>query len=84
MMRKMKWISRKTTEKLTTASRKIEYEKFRRVVDYMETTHYPEEKLKEGRKDFYNWFTEYDRRRDTNFVATFPALANFYYKCKNE
>ena len=62
----------------------LEYEKFRRVVDYMETTHYPEEKLKEGRKDFYNWFTEYDRRRDTNFVATFPALANFYYKCKNE
>jgi hypothetical protein len=62
----------------------LEYEKFRRVVDYMETTVYSDEKLKEGRKDFYNWFTEYDRRRNTNFVATFPELADFYNRCKDE
>ena len=30
----------------------IEYEKFKRVVDYMENTHYSEEKLIEGRRDF--------------------------------
>ncbi len=59
----------------------LEYEKFRRVVDYMETTHYPEAKLKEGRKDFYAWFTEYDKRRGTNFVTTFPHLAEFYRAC---
>jgi hypothetical protein len=63
---------------------KLEYEKFRRVVDYMETTIYTEEKLKEGRKDFYNWFTEYDRRRGTNFSITFPSLAAFYNSCKDE
>ena len=62
----------------------LEYEKFRRVVDYMETTVYSEEKLKEGRKDFYNWFTEYDRRRGTNFSITFPSLAAFYNYCKDE
>jgi hypothetical protein len=62
----------------------LEYEKFRRVVDYMETTVYSDEKLKEGRKDFYNWFTEYDRRRGTDFVATFPELADFYNRCKDE
>jgi len=67
-------------EKFTT----LEYEKFRRVVDYMETTIYTEEKLKEGRKDFYNWFTEYDRRRGTDFVSTFPEMVAFYNRCKDE
>jgi hypothetical protein len=62
----------------------LEYEKFRRVVDYMETTVYSDEKLKEGRKDFYNWFTEYDRRRSTNFKETFPELVNFYNSCRDE
>ena len=27
------------------------------------------------------WFTEYDRRRGTNFVNTFPELINFYKEC---
>jgi organic radical activating enzyme len=62
----------------------LEYEKFRRVVDYMETTVYSDDKIKEGRKDFYNWFTEYDRRRGTNFKETFPELLNFYNSCKDE
>jgi organic radical activating enzyme len=62
----------------------LEYEKFRRVVDYMETTVYSDDKLKEGRKDFYNWFTEYDRRRSNNFKETFPELVDFYNSCKDE
>jgi hypothetical protein len=60
----------------------LEYEKFRRVVSYMETTIYPDTKINEGRADFYRWFTEYDRRRGTNFVNTFPELENFYNSCK--
>lgn len=59
----------------------IEYEKFRRVVKYMETTVYPDDKLKEGRKDFYNWFTEHDVRRNTNFAETFPEMLEFYNMC---
>lgn len=59
----------------------IEYEKFKRVVKYMESTHYPIEKINEGRRDFFNWFTEYDRRRGTNFVETFPELEDFYFNC---
>ena len=62
----------------------LEYEKFRRVVDYMESTVYSKEKLKEGRRDFYNWFTEYDRRRGTDFVSTFPKMIEFYNSCKDE
>jgi len=59
----------------------IEYEKFKRVVKYMETTNYTTEKLNEGRVDFFNWFTEYDRRRRTDFVKTFPELEQFYFDC---
>jgi hypothetical protein len=47
----------------------------------METTNYSKEKLIEGRKDFYNWFVEYDRRRKSNFLKTFSELADFYYEC---
>jgi len=61
----------------------LEYEKFLRVVKYMETTVYTPEKLKEGKRDFFKWFTEYDRRRGTNFLLTFPDLKDFYNNCKN-
>ena len=61
----------------------LEYEKFKRVVKYMETTIYTQERLLEGKRDFYNWFTEYDLRRGTDFVKTFPELAGFYWKCMN-
>tara|TARA_R110000744_G_scaffold11646_4_gene35203 strand:- start:2788 stop:4224 length:1437 start_codon:yes stop_codon:yes gene_type:complete len=59
----------------------MEYEKFRRVHDYMQTTVYDDEKLEEGWADFYNWFNEYDRRRDTNFLETFPEYEDFYNWC---
>jgi len=59
----------------------LEYEKFKRVVKYMETTVYTPEKLKEGKRDFFNWFTEYDRRRGTDFQKTFPELVDFYFDC---
>lgn len=58
-----------------------EVDKFSRVVKYMETSFYPEVKIQEGRRDFYNWFTEYDRRRGTNFKQTFPEMIDFYDSC---
>jgi Zn-finger nucleic acid-binding protein len=60
----------------------LEYEKFLRVVKYMETTQYSEDKLEEGRRDFYRWFTEYDRRRGTDFFNTFPELTDFFKYCE--
>jgi hypothetical protein len=60
----------------------LEYEKFLRVVKYMESAIYTPEQLKEGKRDFFNWFTEYDRRRGTNFQNTFPNLVKFYNDCK--
>ena len=34
----------------------LEYERFRRVRDYFANEQYPEERIKEGRRDFYGWF----------------------------
>ena len=59
----------------------LEYERFRRVRDYFATVTYNEDKITEGRKDFYNWFTEYDRRRGLDFCKTFPELVTFYEDC---
>ena len=44
----------------------------------MAATNYSDERLIEGRKDFYNWFNEYDKRRGTSFKETFPELLGFY------
>ena len=59
----------------------LEVDKFSRVVKYMETSAYSEYKILEGRKDFYNWFKEYDRRRGTDFKRTFPEMVNFMDQC---
>jgi hypothetical protein len=61
----------------------VEYEKFKRVTDYMKENPVSEEKIQQGRRDFYNWFTEYDRRRGTDFLKTFPELEKFYHDCKS-
>lgn len=60
----------------------VEFEKFKRVVDYMDTTNYQDEKIHQGRKDFYSWFTTLDLRRGTDFKTTFPEMNNFFQQCK--
>lgn len=62
----------------------LEYEKFKRVVEYMRTTHYDTIALKQARKNFYNWFTEHDRRRNTNIIESFPELENFWKLTQEE
>ena len=68
----------------TKAFSQIEFERMRRVKEYFLTNPYDGNKIQEGRADFYNWFTEYDKRRDTNFLETFPEMENFYNLCKTE
>ena len=82
MKQHLAFIKDNLDDKDRTRFSELEYEKFRRVVDYMDSTNYTAEKLKEGRRDFFNWFTEYDRRRGTDFTKTFPELENFYYDCR--
>jgi hypothetical protein len=79
----LEFIKQNVDDSSRTKFSEIEFEKFRRVVDYMGTTVYSPERLAEGYKDFYNWFTEYDRRRDTNLVAAFPEMEAFYKFCQS-
>jgi hypothetical protein len=60
----------------------VEYEKFKRVTDYMKENPVTEEKIQQGRRDFYSFFSENDRRLGTNLLKTFPEYAEFYNQCK--
>lgn len=78
----LKFIDDNRIEGDVTKFSDLEFERFRRVRDYYANEHYPEEKLKEGRIDFYRWFTQYDKRRGVNFIETFPEMENFWNLCK--
>jgi organic radical activating enzyme len=78
----LKFIDDNRDEQDPTKFTDMEYEKFRRVRDYFATANYEEDRVKEGRIDFYNWFTEYDRRRNVNFLETFPEMTSFWNQCK--
>jgi len=60
----------------------IEYEKFKRVTDYMRENPVSKEKIRQGRRDFYSFFTENDRRLGTNLLEVFPEYTDFYNLCK--
>jgi pyruvate-formate lyase-activating enzyme len=82
MYEALEYMKANTDDKRSDAFSSMEYEKFKRVVDYMAETVYPEEKLIEGRRDFYNWFNELDERRDTDMLSIFPEYMNFYRICQ--
>ena len=83
MYKHLEYIKTNLDDKDRSKFSELEYEKFLRVVKYMETSKYSDDKLLEGWRDFYNWFTEYDRRRGTDFAKTFPELSAFYFRCMN-
>ncbi len=78
----LNFIKNNLDDKDRTKFSELEFEKFKRVVHYMETTNYTEDRIKEGRKDFFNWFNEYDKRRGTDLLITFPLLEEFYNECR--
>jgi organic radical activating enzyme len=40
-------------------------------------------KLKENKKQFYQYIEQYDQRRGTDFLATFPEMTGYYDECKS-
>jgi hypothetical protein len=60
----------------------VEYEKFLRVTDYMKAKTITEDKIRQGRRDFYSFFTENDKRLGTDLLKTFPEYTDFYNLCK--
>ena len=59
-----------------------EYERFKRVTNYMKTNPVDPVKIEQGRRDFYSFFTENDKRLGTSLLKTFPEYSDFYYHCK--
>ena len=58
----------------------VEIQKIKRLYDYAKgTTSFDEDKY---RKDFVKFVDEYDKRRGTNFLETFPQLNELYAEYK--
>ena len=60
----------------------VEIAKMERVRDYMYQNPVSEQKIKQGRRDFYTFFTENDKRLGTDLLETFPIYKDFYEYCK--
>lgn len=59
-----------------------EYEQVRRLCDFLRQKAPATKELAKLRGDFYRYVTEYDRRRGTDFRATFPELKDFLVLCQ--
>ena len=59
----------------------LEIIKMKRIYDWMISP--DEEHIQRMRRfNFYNYFSNHDKRRGTNFVKTFPELEDFWNFCK--
>lgn len=58
----------------------MEMEKLQRIYDWSKSD-IPEKTLNRNRYDFYNFFTNHDKRRDTNIIGVFPELKKFWNEC---
>ncbi len=52
------------------------------MIDYAESPLDDVDWLMKNRGDFFNFFNEYDNRRDKDFLETFPELADFWDNCR--
>lgn len=59
-----------------------EIHKLERVYEFMKSGPADQERIRRGRRDFYVFFTENDRRLGTNLLETFPEYTAFYNFCK--
>jgi hypothetical protein len=60
----------------------VEIAKMQRVRDYMYQNPVDEKKIQQGRRDFYSFFKENDKRLGTDLLKTFPQYKEFYEHCK--
>jgi len=56
----------------------VEIQKLKRSYDWMTSKFKDPKKIHIQRRNFGRFFQEHDRRRGTNFVKTFPELADFF------
>lgn len=70
-----------TRENRLAGIKDFEIAKLERVLSWMKLE-IPAAKLNRDRADFFRFFTEHDRRRGTNFIKTFPEMADFWELCE--
>jgi hypothetical protein len=58
-----------------------EVQRMQRALDWMREPQDAVE-LTTARADFYRFFAEHDRRRNTNFLETFPEMTTFWQECE--
>ncbi len=61
---------------------KAEVIKMERILEWMKSP-IPKEEKERNQKDFYLFFEEHDRRRNTDFLKTFPQMEKFWHECSN-
>lgn len=60
-----------------------ELDRLQRVIDWMnEGSKLDKQYVESQRANFYRFFSEHDRRRGTNFLATFPEMTEFWNECQ--
>lgn len=76
-------LHKETEENMYVGFKDYEIARMRRVLDWMrEGSKLTPEYVKLQRADFYRFFNEQDLRRDTNFLATFPQMKEFWEECR--
>lgn len=72
-----------TAEQPFQGFKDYEVQRLQRVVDWMkEGWRLQPEYVKLQRADFFRFFNEHDKRRDTDFIETFPEMREFWDECK--
>ena len=61
-----------------------EIQRIERDIDWMKNSNLSRQEISARKADFYKFFNEHDKRRDTNFVTAFPELKSFWEQCKWE
>lgn len=56
--------------------------KMGRILEWMRQP-LPEAEKKKRQKEFYEFFSEHDRRRNTDFLKTFPEMEDFWKQCRD-
>lgn len=71
----------KVTDKDPAGFYFFEVTKAQRILEWMKQP-LDDEKLNEGRRHFFKFFSEHDQRRQTNFLKSFPEMTDFWDLCQ--
>jgi organic radical activating enzyme len=76
-------LHKETADKLFQGFKDYEIQRMRRDIDWMrEGSKLDHDYVKMQRADFYRFFNEHDKRRQTDFLKTFPQMREFWDECR--